>query len=394
MSTSIKKAGLPFIILIAAFVLMMILISLKDAPEKEEIVEKDFLVDVQSIEFGNVDFMVYSQGSVEPRNSTMLSAQVSGRVINIAPNFIEGGFFNKGDVLVELEPVDYQTDLLRAEAELARAQAALDEEQARGRVAAQEWRSVNQGVAPELGLRKPQLAREQANLKAAQANLERAKRNLARTKITAPYDGLVKARKVDLGQFVPMGSQIGEVFSTEVAEVRLPLTDNDIAFIDDLASNQPKVSLVADVAGKQIRWQGTMVRDEAVLDGRSRVIYGVVQVLDPYQRDSQSDNMPLRFGRFVSAEIQGASIGGLVTLPRHLLRLDGTILTVDGDNKLRINSVGVTKTDESYVYINSGLQADHQVVMSAVPNPYDGMPVRLSQAEPLSEQGDMPAEEL
>jgi len=104
---------------------------------------------------------------VQPRNQTMLSAQVSGRIIRVADNFIEGGFFDKGDVLVEIEAVDYETDLLLAQAELAQAQASLDEEIARGQVAEKEWSSFNSGTPPELGLRKPQLAREQALVKAA-----------------------------------------------------------------------------------------------------------------------------------------------------------------------------------------------------------------------------------
>ena len=381
MGKSIKKVGAPFIIVIVAIIVMIGLISMKEKPVKEEVETKDFLVDAKDIQFGTVDFFVYSQGSVEPKNQTMLSAQVSGRVISIADNFIEGGFFNKGDILVELEADDYQTDLLLAEAELARVQAALDEEIARGRVAEQEWRSVNTGTAPELGLRKPQLAREQANLKAAKAGLQRAKRNLERTKIRAPYDGLVKSRNVDLGQFLGMGGQVGEIFSTDVAQIRLPLTDDDVAFLNDIRNQQADVVLKADVAGEDIRWLGKLVRDEAVLDGRSRVIYGVVEINDPYQRnvDTTVSNkgVPLRFGRFVSAEVTGIAVDNIVTLPRNVLRLDNTILTVDSDMKIKINDVEVLKADENFIYVKNGLPRDEKVVMSAVPNPYQGMPVRF-----------------
>ncbi len=381
MGKSIKKVGAPFIIVIVAIIVMIGLISMKEKPEKEEVETKDFLVDAKDIQFGTVDFFVYSQGSVEPKNQTMLSAQVSGRVISIADNFIEGGFFNKGDILVELEADDYQTDLLLAEAELARVQAALDEEIARGRVAEQEWRSVNTGTAPELGLRKPQLAREQANLKAAKAGLQRAKRNLERTKIRAPYDGLVKSRNVDLGQFLGMGGQVGEIFSTDVAQIRLPLTDDDVAFLNDIRNQQADVVLKADVAGEDIRWLGKLVRDEAVLDGRSRVIYGVVEINDPYQRNVDPTvskrGVPLRFGRFVSAEVTGIAVDNIVTLPRNVLRLDNTILTVDSDMKIKINDVEVLKADENFIYVKNGLPRDEKVVMSAVPNPYQGMPVRF-----------------
>jgi len=377
MSLRVKRIAIPIVIIVVAVVLFAVIVASKKAPEKKEIVSKDFLVDAKPLFYEDIEFLVYAQGAVKPKNASMLSTQVSGRVVAISDAFNEGGFFKKGDVLLELESDDYETDLLLAEAELARAQASLDEEVARGRVAEQEWSSVNSGTAPELGLRKPQLAREQANLKAAKANLARAKRNLSRTKIRAPYNGLVKKRMVDLGQFASMGTQVGEVFSTEVAEIRLPLTDDDVAFIGDIRRETPSVTLSAYVAGKQQRWTGKLVRDEAVLDESRRVIYGVVEVQDPYNIEGNSHSTPLKFGRFVSAAISGVSADNVVKLPRFVMRLDGSILTVTKDKKLQINNVDVIRTDEDYVYVGSGLPMDQQVVMSAVSTPYDGMPVRF-----------------
>ncbi len=381
MNSNVRKVGLPFIIIIVAIIATVILVMLKPKPEKEPVETKDFLVDAVDIFSQDVEFLVYAQGPVQAKNQTMLSTQVSGLVVNVSDNFNEGKFFKKGEVLLELESSDYETDLLLAQAELARAQASLDEEIARGRVAEQEWSSVNSGKAPELGLRKPQLAREQANLKAAKANLERAKRNLARTKIRAPYDGLVKSRNVDLGQFIPMGSQLGEVFSTDVAEVRLPLTDSDVSFLGDLDNTQPLVTLSAEVAGKMQFWQGTLVRDEAVLDEARRVIYGVVEIKDPYNLRSQEHATELKFGRFVSAAISGITAENIIKLPRYVIRLDGTVLSVDKNNKLKVNNVDVVRADEDYVYIGGGLSTQEKVVMSAVSTPYNGMPVRFAEQE-------------
>lgn len=391
MASGVRKVGIPFIILLVSIIVLVVMISLKPEPEKKEVETKDFLVEAQPIFSEDVEFFVYAQGAVQPKNRTMLSAQVSGRVVSISEKFNEGGFFNRGDILVELESDDYQTDLLLAQAELARAQASLDEEIARGRVAEQEWSSFNTGTPPELGLRKPQLAREQANLKAAKANLQRAKRNLERTKIKAPYDGLVRSRNVDLGQFIPLGGQIGEVFATEVAEIRLPLTDNDVAFLDDLEGNQASVTLSADVAGKRRFWQGALVRDEAVLDESRRVIFAVVEVQDPYNLKRQNHDSKLKFGRFVNAAISGIKANDIIKLPRYVMRLDGTVLTVDKDNKIRINDVDVMRADEDYVYIREGLDTEHQVVMSAVSTPYDGMPVRFAEeppTEPINTEKD------
>ena len=395
MSSNFKKVGIPIIILIIAVVILFALIKAKEKPEKEEVEAPVFLVDATDIELSTVEFLVYAQGAVQPRNQTMLSAQVSGRIIRVADNFIEGGFFDKGDVLVEIEAVDYETDLLLAQAELAQAQASLDEEIARGQVAEKEWSSFNSGTPPELGLRKPQLAREQALVKASEANLARAKRNLERTKIRAPYDGLVKSRDVDLGQFLPLGGQIGEVFSTDIAQVRLPLTDDDIAFIGDLSEQESQVTLSAQVAGQRQFWQGRLVRDEAVLDDARRVIFGVVEVQDPYLRtDAQLNQTQLKFGRFVEASITGIKADNIIKLPRFVLRLDGTVLSVAEDSTLRINPVEVIRTDEDFVYISGGLDTRHKVVLSAVSTPYDGMPVRLLESPPQLNESQSNKQEL
>ncbi|MEM0911971.1 MAG: efflux RND transporter periplasmic adaptor subunit [Pseudomonadota bacterium] len=383
-----KKIVIPLIILLTSVAIAALLILNKEKPDKKQEEETPFLVETMAYTFENLEFLVYAQGTVQPKNRTVLSAQVSGKVVSLSESFIEGGFFNEGDVLVELESDDYQTDLLLAEAELARAQAALDEEVARGRVAEKEWRSVNTTVPPELGLRKPQLAREKANLQAAEAQLLRAKRNLERTKIRAPYDGLVKSRNVDLGQVITVAGQLGEIYSTDVAEVRLPLTDNDIAFIGDMTSRQPLVSLRAQVAGETRFWQGKMVRNEAVLDESRRVIFGVVQIQDPYNRKRPTHQQALRFGRFVKAEIAGIEVENVVKLPREVGRLDGTVLTVDTANTLHINEIGVVRSDESFLYIVNGLTPNHQVVLSAVPNPYEGMQVRVVDSEDIVEPSE------
>ena len=382
--SSLVKSALPFIIIIVAVVAMLAMINMRKPPEKEEVVEKAFLVEAQEVVREPVEFVILSQGEVQPKNQTRISTQVSGKVVNISPVFQAGGFFNQGDVLITLEKDDFETDLKLAEAELAQATAALEEEVARGKVAEEEWRSVNNTTPPALGLRKPQLAREQANVKAAEAKYERAQRNLARTDVRAPYNGLVVSRDVDVGQFLPVGSVIGEVFSTDVAEVRLPLANSDLAFLDlnaGVDANNP-VTLKADVAGRFQEWTGKLVRSEGVMDSGSRVMYAVVEVNDPYSVSNISNNSPLRFGQFVQAVISGTRTEDVVVLPRNLLRLDNTVLTVTEDREIDIKPVQVARSDAERVYISGGLDSGDKVAVSAVPNPYNGMKVRLPGDEP------------
>ena len=381
------KSGLPLVIILVGLAIAVVLVSSRKPPEQVPVEIPAFLVDAKEIQSEQVSFIVKSQGNVVPRNKTALSAQVSGQVVSLSDSFIAGGTFKKGDVLATLEQDDYKTDLKLAEAELAQAQAALQEEVARGKVAQQEWRSVNSVAPPELGLRKPQLAKEQANVKAAEAKLERAKRNLARTQITAPYNGIVVERNIDLGQFVTMGAAIGTVYSTDTAEVRLPITDSDLMFVN-IASQSTEgapVSLKASVGGLTRRSEGKLVRSEGVLDTGSRVVYAIVEVKDPYNMKG-SHSAPIRFGQFVEAEITSRQNEALMVLPRSILRLDNTILTVNENREIEIKPVEVARTTAKEVFIRSGIEEGSLVVTSAVPNPYNGMKVRLPGDEPVASE--------
>lgn len=377
------KSGIPLLIILGAFIAAAIMISSRKPPEQIPVETQAFLVDAKVMEAEPVNFVVSSQGNVVPRNKTSLSAQVSGRVVSLSDKFIAGGIFKKGDVLITLEQDDYRTEVKLAEAELAQAQAALQEEIARGKVAEQEWRSVSSVVPPELGLRKPQLAKEKANVKASEAKLERANRNLARTQITAPYNGIVIERNIDLGQFVSAGATVSTVYSTDTAEVRLPITDKDLMFVDigNQSNHQSDVTLNATVGGKNRTWTGKLVRSEGILDAGSRVLYAVVEVTDPYQFNG-GDNAPLRFGQFVQAEIVSHQKQSLTVLPRAILRLDNTLLTVNDSREIEIVPVDVVRTTAREAFVSSGLDRGTLVVTSAVPNPYDGMKVRLPGDEP------------
>jgi RND family efflux transporter MFP subunit len=383
MKTTIRKLAAPFIILLVAAAAMALMFMSKKTPEKKEVIDKTFLVEVSPVQKQDLNFIVKSQGTALPKVQTILSAQVNGKIVSVSSSFVPGGMFKKGDVLIQLERADYQSELKLAEAELARTEAALMEERARGKVAAQEWKSINSGVAPELGLRKPQLAKEIANVKAAEAQLERAQRNLARTSILAPYDGLVKDKQADIGQFISTGVKLATLYGTDVAEIRMPLSDHDLAFLELGAqdSTVTPVSLYAFVAGRDVIWQGVLARNEGVLDENSRVIYAIAQIDDPYLRKSAATGVQLKFGRFLQAQIIGNRGLGLVVLPRDVMRLDGTVLVVDDKNKLGIREVQIQRADETYVYISSGLASGELIATSVVPNPYNGMEVRILSGE-------------
>lgn len=381
MAAKIIKIIVPVAVIVLAVVAAIGLASMRKPPEKKEEQRPGILVNAQQIASQDLIYRIQSQGTVRPKLETNLSSEVNGRIVEVAENFVEGGFFNKGDLLVRVEQADYLTNVKAAEASLANAQSALEEEKARGRVAEEEWRSFTAGKAPELGLRRPQLAGALATVRSAEAELERANRDLARTEIRAPYSGMVKSRDANLGQFISRGTSVGMIYGTDIAEIRLPLTDNDLAFlqIPDFTqnSNQPEVVLTAAVAGQIMQWPARLVRTEGVLDERSRVIYAVAEVTDPYQRISRKQS-PLRFGRFVQAQILGDATEQVVVIPRHLLLAQQQVLVVDKDSQLQFRPVIVERSDEHSAYIRSGFIDGDRLATSAIANPLAGTVVRVA----------------
>ena len=392
MAAKIIKIIVPVAVIVLAVVAAIGLASMRKPPEKKEEQRPGILVNAQQIDSQDLIYRIQSQGTVRPKLETNLSSEVNGRIVEVAENFVEGGFFNQGDLLVRVEQADYLTNVKAAEASLANAQSALEEEKARGRVAEEEWRSFTAGKAPELGLRRPQLAGALATVRSAEAELERANRDLARTEIRAPYSGMVKSRDANLGQFISRGTSVGMIYGTDIAEIRLPLTDNDLAFLEipDFTqnSNEPEVVLTAAVAGQIMQWPARLVRTEGVLDERSRVIYAVAEVTDPYQRVSRKQ-APLRFGRFVQAQILGDATTDVVVVPRHLLQAQQQILVVDKDSQLQFRTVQLERTDDRFAYVRSGFAEGDRLATSAIANPLAGTLVRVAsdQTEQVAGQG-------
>ena len=196
----------------------------------------------------------------------------------------------------------------------------------------------------------------------------RARRNLERTYIRLPYEGIVRSKESDLGQFVNPGTRLGVVFATDFAEVRLPLTDADLAFVDlpntsDVTSTGsvegPSVILTAVQKGRPVKWAASIVRTEGVVDEKSRVTYAVARVADPYRLHADGEELPV--GTFVSAIIQGGAAENVVRVPRTLLRGSNELVFVDEENKLRIRSVGIVRADSRFVYIGEGAKSGDRI---------------------------------
>lgn len=383
----IIKIAAPFAILFVTIAGAILIARSGDEPERETPVQAALLVDVVQPEIKQGSFTVRAQGTVSPRVQTSLVSEVSGKVISMSEDFVAGGVFAKDQVLARIDPSDYQTALLAAEAELAAARATLADEQARSDAAREDFRRLygDSREPTDLLLRLPQVARARAAVQAQEAAVERARRNLERTQITLPFNGMVRSRGANLGQYVTAGTNLGVAFSTDRAEVRLPVSENDLAFLDIPLSESGSevdrpVTLIGSVAGQPARWDARLVRTEGVVDSNTRLTYLVVEIADPYGLDSDAARPALPMGTFVEAQIPGRDASGLVLLPAEALHDGNQVYLAGEDDTLEIREVEIVRATPREVYISGPVAAEDRVIITAIPAPVPGLKLNVREA--------------
>ena len=380
-----KTKLLPLIVIVAAFLIAALMSLTKPDSLELESPIREVAVKTAVLEKSQVQLKVKSQGTVQPLTSTMLVSEVSGMVMELAPQFEVGGTFAKGDVLIKLDASDYQVAKQRADAQFQSAKAQLLSERARSSQAQKEWEMTGRPLseAPVLALRTPFLAEAESRLLQAEAEVRQAELKLQRTIIRAPYAGMVSSTMVDVGQYVTIGARLGETFAIDFAEIRLPMTGKDLSKLGWNAAsskqsifNQNKVQLQGSVNGINATWPAVLVRSEGTIEQSSRVQYLVAQVADPYNIKAIPDRPRLLMGSFVEAIVAGKIIDDVYSLPRHALRSNKRVAIVDADQRLKLIDVDYIYEDQTNYYINRGLEGSVEIVTSGMGIMVDGMKLK------------------
>lgn len=375
----------PIAVICGAIVVVAVLGFLAPKPSKQDIVVKAPLVEVITLSPQQVTFTIKSQGNIQPRTQTNLTSEVAGRVVAVSDKFKVGGFFNKGEVLLTIDSVNYEVAVIQAQSRLGVAKANLIEEQARAQQAQEEWLLSNKtlDLAPLMALRKPNLQKAQAEIKAAEADLKHAKIKLARTEIVAPYDAMIKAKQVDVGQYVSTGSMLATTFAVDYAEARLPVRQRDLLFlnlpkINQLSTEYTKADLTLNIGHQIFHWPSVITRYEGVVDSASRVHYIIAQVDDPYAILTEHNKQVLPMGSFVNADIFGKTVDEVLAIPRSAVYGADTIHLADANDRLFIQSINILHSDQEYVYSEDTLADSHRLVTTPIETPVIGMDLRVN----------------
>lgn len=322
---------------------------------------------VDAIRLGRTNYQVIlrSQGIVQPRTMSTLKPEVSGRVLSVAATFREGGFFEEGELLLTIDPRDYETAVVVADAALQLKDSELEMEKAQHEQAVENWRLLGDGTDPSpLTLREPQLAEARADVESARARLEQARRDLERTRILAPYAGRIRRKSVDVGQVVSPGNELATIFAIDFVEVRIPLRNEQLDFIrlpeeyrgepGGRSTEHPRVVLHGRYGSRDVTWEGEVVRAEGAYDEKTRELFVVAQVDNPYAHRGD-DHPPLKVGQFVTTEVYGEQLSDVFVVPRSALRDNGEVLIVTSANQIQRRRVPVLWKDAERVVIAEGL---------------------------------------
>lgn len=377
----------PTVILFAGFLVCSLLILTRGDPPRSERERVAPLHRVQQVHPETILLTVTTNGTVAPRTQSDLVPQVSGTVDWVSPSLVSGGFFEKDEVLLQIDPRDYEAALESSRANLARRESensyAAKELKRHQRLAKQ---NVSSATQLDNAMNRNKIA--EAEYRAAKADLARAERDLERTAVKAPFTGRVREEMLGVGQYVDRSKVIARLYSVDYAEIRLPIPDDQLAFLDlplrdgiIPVDKQSDVRLTALFAGENHTWWGRIVRTEGEIDPKSRMVHVIAQVVDPYGRKllnpvGATRRPPLAVGLFVTAEISGKEVSDVFVLPRSALRDNNRVALADVENRLQLREVEVLRTQYDSVIIQSGLKANERVIISDLDIIVEGMKIR------------------
>jgi len=341
---------------------------------------------------------VPAMGSVIPAREMVLRVPVAGEIINISPEFTVGGLLQENALILQIDQKDYELALQQKQRGLSDAEYAYKLELGRQDVARREWNLLygdkgSEQVESELALRKPHLDKAKVDVEAAKAELEQAQINLARTKVTAPFNGLVLNKYVELGSQVSSQEKLADMVGTDVYWVQVSVPVEHLKWLRIPKDYNEEGAPATIYYRKGSVRQGRVIRLLADLSQEGRMARLLVEVKDPLDLLVQDDRRPpLLIGEYVRVLIEGDDLSDVYRIPRFALRNDSQVWILDNEAKLSIRPVETLWRDEEFVFVRDGLQSEDLLIISALAAPVDGMQLRMDQsgAEKPEITGTMP----
>jgi RND family efflux transporter MFP subunit len=363
------KISIPLVIITATAIMIYIIFANPPQMKKEITKVSKIQVEVKNLNKEKFQVFLDSYGTAQASTKTTLTSQVSGKIIFINENFKNGGYFKKGDLLVQIEDEDYKADVKIANAQLILAKQTLLEEQAKAKQAKEDWKKFNIDEKPDdLVLRVPQLQSAIATVEAKEADLQKAKLNLNRTKILAPYDGRVIEKSISIAQVISNNAQIGTIFSNDNIEVRLPIKNKDLNLID--INLGAKVEFISQLSNKI--YEGKIVRSESTIDENTKQLYLIAQI------DENISN--LKIGEYLKAKIEAKKLENVIIIPNETI-YQSSYVYVQKDGILEKRVIEISWQNDEYAVISNGLKENDNLILTTLGSVKSGTKVEITNKE-------------
>lgn len=343
------------------------------------------LVTVKDVTKGDYTPTVNVVGTVEPAQDIVLSSRVDGEITELSEAFAPGGYVEKGEKLLQIDPEDYRNELMQRKSELQQARADLNIEMGRQQSAQREYKMFGDTLSlpteqKELVLRQPQLSSAKSRVQSAQAAVNLAQLNLERTSVEAPFNAHILTRNVNVGSQVARGDNLGRLVGLNEYWVMatVPLSQlRWLSFPED-GEKGSKVRIRNRTAWAEGEYrEGYLYRLVGTLESDTRMAKVIVSVPDPMAHREENDGLPpLMIGAFVEASIQAQELEDVIRLERDYVRQGDRVWLME-NGKLSIRGVDIVFRDANYAYIKSGLGDSAQVVTTNLSTVVDGAPLRL-----------------
>ncbi|MBL7115559.1 MAG: efflux RND transporter periplasmic adaptor subunit [Kiritimatiellae bacterium] len=378
---------LPILILTAAVGVSIFLIKTKPKPKTRPPRERSTMVEITTIQTTNLPVKVCAAGTVLPATAISLQPEISGRIIDMAAELEPGGTFKKGDALITIDSRDYAFTQAAREADQKKAEAAYRLELGYQDVAKHEWtlipdREQATDLDQELAMRKPQLQQAEAARNAAQAALDQAALNMERTTVRAPFNGVVRNRRVNIGAQVTPQTVLAQLAGTDTFWVLITVPTTDLKWIHIPSKRNEKGSkATVHNSRKDTVWHGHVIRRLPDLESAGRMAQILVAIPQPL---TAADH-PLLLGTYVDVTIEGTMLENIVAIPRSSFREGNIVWLCNKENRLEVRTIKPLWGNRQAVYIQSGLNTGEQLVISDLGTPIAGMKLTFASDSPHSE---------
>lgn len=367
------------------------LIKTKPEPRKRVRAPSIPVVEIMTPELQTYTQRIRSSGSVETNQTTNIISEVAGKVTNIDRSFEEGNYFPNDQQLLSIDNTNYKNAIIIASAEVSQRELAIKTEQNLASLAVREARILgNNRPIGEMASRKPQITAALANLEASRVRLQQARDDLSKTRIRAPYEGRILSRNVNIGQYVTPGTLLGQVYSTDYVEVRLPLSlaEYEQLNLPESYSNQkvdpnqmPEVVFSASFGETRYTWKGRLSRVSAAMDARTRQISVIARIDEPFKKSS-SGSPPVKIGQFLEAEIIGRKLSDVYVIPTRSTRQNKEVMLYD-EGAIRIRPITVLATENDLLVVKAdSIPPNAKLIVTPMPSAKEGMTVRLVGEKP------------